>query len=1062
MFKKQLILFILLLHSIFGNAQIITIGDSASINYRIPFSLNNNYSYSQQIYLQNEINQAGVICGISLYKSETINFNRTVKIYLAEINKSEFLYNSDWVHANYLREVFSGNVNFDQEGWCYINFNTPFEYENVENLVITWDDNSQLQEFSLANRFVYSNEVNKTLLYHGDSINPIYFNPTIGNIQQKRNIIKIHFCDPVIMANGNIQNCDFVFADPGGMLDYADSIDLVQTITSSSLGLTELQIKFMNFKLALGDTLWIHDGNSLYAPIVGIYTDENAPNFYQSISDTLTFHFKSDSLSIASGWLAHIQCVACFPVTIFTGSPCEPNNNTITGYSAIPFCTDENPYGVTYISGTSGFASNYFGQVDFACFDIAPAPKWHYMQINEPGDMLIHITQTSSNGTPLDADFACWGPFYAENQFDLMHKLCCDQINLNITQNVSHCPPNGDHSDLGPYPDYTLVDCSYSPISSEWCFIPNAQTGQFYILLITNFSQTPGTISFNTVPEFTTATTNCDLLSSASNNGPLCIGDTLRLICQNPKPGITYSWNGPNGFTSTEATPIIPNCNSTESGLYSLVITSGSIISQPYYTYVVIGTQPTVSLEPSASTICFGDSVVLKAYGGIHYEWSHFYEDTDSIITFPNENTTYTVFGRFGRCIDSASIEIEVMPPITYSILKNNITCYGVNEGQITISVEGGIPPYQLYWSTGDTSTTISSLSIGGYYTIITDSFGCTLNTPYIEISSPPSLNVDAITTSDRCNNFLGSITLSISGGVEPYTNEWEYLNDTSLNLSQLSAGIYNCIITDSNGCSKHFQDTVFDKTIIAFIDSISPSLCGKNNGWITLRYENGVAPIHYDWQAIPEYIENKAYNLAPGIYEVIVSDNLCSDTIQFEIEEFPYPTACFETIPTNSFEINSSIQFINCSDGENNWVWNFGDNIISYFENPTHTYQLGGTYTIGLIVTNEIGCQDSTSKTIEIKNIDLFVPNSFTPNGDGINDQFIPIMNSVSSEEYSMTIYNRWGEIIFQTNDIHQGWDGMHQGVLVPINSSYSYFIRYTNENGKSFQKTGTIHVIQ
>lgn len=1062
MFKKRFLLFILTFTTICGNGQSITIGDSNSVDYKIPFTISDNYCYSQQIYLQNEINQAGLICGMSLYKSENINFNRTVKIYLGEIFKTQFTSNNDWILADSILEVFNGNITFNQEGWCYINFNTPFEYENFGNLVITWDDNTQLEEFTLANRFVCSNIENKTLLYHGDSINPVYYNPTIGYLPDKRNIIKLHFCDPLVMSNGIIENCDFLYADPGGMNNYSDSLNIIQTIFSSSLIEQEIQIHFLKFNFEQGDTLWLHDGNSINSPIVGIYTHINIPNFYQSVSDTLTFHFKSDSSLVSSGWLAFIQCVACYPVSIYTGSPCEPNNNTVTGYSAIPFCTEENPYGVSYSSGTTGFATNYFGQVSFACFDIAPAPKWHYMQINEPGDMLIHISQLSSGGTPLDADFACWGPFYAENQFDLMHKLCCDQINLCINPNISHCPPNGDHSDLGPYPDYTLVDCSYSPISSEWCFIPQAQTGQFYILLIANFSGIPGTINFTTVPAYTTATTNCDLLSNAQNNGPLCIGDTLRLFCQNPKPGQTYLWSGPNGFSSTEPNPIITNCNSSHSGMYSLVITFGSICSQPYLTYVVIGSQPTISLESSASTICYGDSVVLKAYGGIHYDWSHFYEDTDSIIAFPSESTSYSVIGRFGGCMDSASIEIEVLPPITYSITKNNIICYGINEGQITMEVAGGVPPYQLYWSTGDTSSTINSLSIGGYYAIITDHFGCSFNTPYIEISSPPSINADATTTSDRCNMFLGSIITSISGGVEPYSFVWDYLNSTSPNLTQLPEGVYSCLITDGNGCIKHFQDTIFDKSIYTYIDSISPALCGKNNGWITIKYENGIPPIHYDWLSILDYDENKAFNLAPGIYEVIVSDNLCSDTIQFEIDEMPFPTACFETLPTNSFETNSIIDFINCSDGANNWVWNFGDYTISYFENPSHTYQNGGIYTIGLVVSNEIGCEDSTSKTIEIKNIDLFVPNSFTPNGDGINDQFIPIMNSVSSEGYIMSIYNRWGELVFQTTDIHQGWDGMHDGVYVPVNSTYSYLIKYTNRNGKSFQKTGGIHVIQ
>ncbi len=1062
MFKNPLILFILICYSIFGNAQIITIGDSNSVSYNIPFSLSNNYSYSQQIYLQNEINQAGVICGISIFKNDNINFNRTVKIYLGESSKTQFSSNQDWVFADSIQEVFSGNISFDQEGWCYINFNQPFEYTNQGNLIVCWDDNTQLKDYSLGNRFVCSNMVNKSLVYYGDTINPIYYNPSLGFIFQKRNILKIHYCDPMIMTNGNIQNCDFLYADPGGMENYGNSLDLIQTVYSSSNVEHELQIYFNNYNLGLGDTLWVFDGNSINAPIVGVYTQINAPNFYQSNSDTLTFHFKSDNLSSASGWLAYIHCVACFPVSIYTGSPCEPNNNTITGYSATPFCTDENPYGVSYSSGTNGFATNYFGQVDFACFDIAPAPKWHYLQINDPGNLLIHISQTSLNGAPLDADFACWGPFYAENQFDFMHKICCDQIELNISPNISHCPPNGDHSDLGSYPDYTLIDCSYSPNASEWCYIPNAQSGQFYILLISNFSRTPGTINFNIVPEYTTATTNCDLMSNAQNNGPLCLGDTLRLFCQNPKPEYTYSWSGPNGFTSTEPSPIIPNCNLNQSGLYSLVITSGSISSQPYLTYVLIGSQPTVNLEASATTICYGDSVILNAYGALHYDWSHFYEDTDSILLFPTENITYSVIGSYGGCMDSANINIEVIPQMNFSVIKNNLTCYGINEGQINLSVSGGVPPYYYVWNNGDTTPTISSLSIGNYNATITDYFGCISYSPNYEISSPPPIHVMGYTTDDRCYHSLGSITTSVSGGVEPYTFEWENLVSTSPNITQLAAGIYTCTITDANGCIQLFQDTIYDKTIIAFIDSISPSSCGKNNGCISIHCENGVEPIEYNWFEITDFMENRAFNIAPGVYTVIVSDNLCSDTLQFVIEESGYPTACFETFPSNSFEINSTIQFLNCSDGDVNWVWNFGDYSISYVENPSHEYQFGGTYTIELIVNNEFGCLDSISKTIEIKEFDIFIPNSFTPNGDNLNDIFLPIFKSEDLENYHFEIFNRWGELIFNSKNIKQGWDGKFKGEFVPINTTYTYIIRYKNRGGKSIQKTGSIHVVQ
>ncbi|PKP19416.1 MAG: hypothetical protein CVU04_05995, partial [Bacteroidetes bacterium HGW-Bacteroidetes-20] len=357
---------------------------------------------------------------------------------------------------------------------------------------------------------------------------------------------------------------------------------------------------------------------------------------------------------------------------------------------------------------------------------------------------------------------------------------------------------------------------------------------------------------------------------------------------------------------------------------------------------------------------------------------------------------------------------------------------------------------------------TISSLSIGNYNATITDYFGCICHTSNYEISSPPPIDMMGYTTEDRCHHSLGSITTTVSGGVEPYTFEWENLDFTSPNLTQLEAGIYTCTITDANGCIQLFQDTIYDKTIIAFIDSISPSSCGKNNGWISIHCENGVGPIQYNWFEITDFMENRAFNIAPGVYTVIVSDNLCSDTLQFVIEESGYPTACFETFPSNSFEINSTIQFLNCSDGDVNWVWNFGDYSISYVENPSHEYQFGGTYTIELIVNNEFGCLDSISKTIEIKEFDIFIPNSFTPNGDNLNDIFLPIFKSEDLENYHFEIFNRWGELIFYSNEIKHGWDGKFKGELVPFNSTYTYIIRYKNSDGKSIQKTGSIHVIQ
>ena len=176
-----------------------------------------------------------------------------------------------------------------------------------------------------------------------------------------------------------------------------------------------------------------------------------------------------------------------------------------------PFCTDENPYGITYDSGTKGKAA-FPKSTDVGCLRKTPGPVWYYMLIDQPGDLLIYIEQHSiEDEMPLDVDFACWGPFQADSKHDFLQKLR-NSYKLEVESRPSHRPPRGDHShDLGDYPFHNLVDCSYDPAGTEWCYIPEAKTGEWYLLLITNYSRKPGKIHFERVNDKSTATTNCDM-----------------------------------------------------------------------------------------------------------------------------------------------------------------------------------------------------------------------------------------------------------------------------------------------------------------------------------------------------------------------------------------------------------------------------------------------------------------------------------------------------------------------------------------------------------------------
>ncbi|MEI6899017.1 MAG: T9SS type A sorting domain-containing protein [Bacteroidota bacterium] len=204
-------------------------------------------------------------------------------------------------------------------------------------------------------------------------------------------------------------------------------------------------------------------------------------------------------------------------------------NNTCE--TANPFCTGtlySFPAGVNAGAGQSGPC--------YSCLVTKPNPAWYFMKVATSGNIIIQMHSEPSK----DIDFCCWGPFTSQ--------YCCTQLTCN-----------------------KVVSCSYSSASTETCNIPNGQTGEYYMLVITNFSNQPCNIIFSQTGG--TGTTDCTILPPpCSNNSPLCVGQTIQLTA-NPIASATYRWSGPAGFHSTLQNPTIPNAQLNNAGDYYLRIT---------------------------------------------------------------------------------------------------------------------------------------------------------------------------------------------------------------------------------------------------------------------------------------------------------------------------------------------------------------------------------------------------------------------------------------------------------------------------------------------------------
>jgi len=237
---------------------------------------------------------------------------------------------------------------------------------------------------------------------------------------------------------------------------------------------------------------------------------------------------------------------------------------------------------------------------------------------------------------------------------------------------------------------------------------------------------------------------------------------------------------------------------------------------------VALITEITIT-ESVTNVTCFGSSdgaidITVDLTGGITpltYSWSNGATTQDIIGLVAGDYTVTVTEG--GGCTLSKTITVASPAPNSVTLLgKTDVSCYGGNDGSITVIGAGGTSPYSYSWSTGATSSNVTGLSAGNYCVTVTDAQSCTATACY-DISEPPVFNANAIVISavscTGCSD--GSVTVNVSGGVMPYFYYWLPGGQTNQTLNGLSAGTYSVTATDANGCTKTSSTTVTVRTTI-------------------------------------------------------------------------------------------------------------------------------------------------------------------------------------------------------------------------------------------------------
>jgi gliding motility-associated-like protein len=282
--------------------------------------------------------------------------------------------------------------------------------------------------------------------------------------------------------------------------------------------------------------------------------------------------------------------------------------------------------------------------------------------------------------------------------------------------------------------------------------------------------------------------------------------------------------------------------------------------------------------------------------------------------------------------------------------------------------------------------------------------------------------------------------------------------------------GVYNVTLTlvDSNYCNAPDIDTV----PLRVAANVKASFTAPDSSCVpaTITFENtskGGETFTWDFgdggtstEVSPTHVYNTANAYTVDLH--VVDNNTCNKTSDttMVVNVFPPPTAEFTFTPNKPLE-NTPISFVNQSSPDAvTYLWEFGDGEGSTETNPIHQYNKTGVYDVYLISTNRTGCTDTVHKQVSAIVIPLFdIPSAFSPNRDGVNDVFL--VKGFGIAKFSMKVYNRWGSLMFETNDPSVGWNGYFNGALQPMDA-YAYLINLEFSDGTTATKNGSVTLLR
>lgn len=544
----------------------------------------------------------------------------------------------------------------------------------------------------------------------------------------------------------------------------------------------------------------------------------------------------------------------------------------------------------------------------------------------------------------------------------------------------------------------------------------------------------------------------------AGPNQLICLGDTIQLSATGAS---NFIWIPSSNISDTSvADPFVYPTTPR----YYYVISYNTLCSR--YDSVFVDVKQAQANAGPNKAICLGDSVVLNGSALGSHVWSPTtgLKDT-SLTTYAKPTVTTQYILRADNSICSAYDTVVVtVANFNISAGPDKLICLG---DSVQLQASGGVKynwlPFYNISDSGVANPWVKPTGPTNYFVLSNNGLCWRYDTVFVDVTS---FSGSAGTDTSMCKGIF--VGLQASGGVS-----YEWLNNANISDKFISNPIVtppstqNYIVKIFDGTSCYIYDTVAVEVNDFPTVNAGPDHRHCPDEFVILT---GSVSGHtrFEWAPATYLSDKNALQPSASVdvnttYVLGAWNKYCYAEDKVRVEVNPKVVANFTSNPSSGLA-PLPVQFTNLSSNAYFFIWDFGDlSAGSVEKDPLHTYTEDGKFDVTLIVSDSLGCSDTTSGVINVNTVDaLFLPNAFTPNGDGLNDVFEPTYNKNRFEFLEMTIFNRWGVVVFETKmPGGEWWNGKINGTPEPP-GIFSYTVTARDKKGRSYERNGTVTLIR